>query len=382
MLRSISSSLLGYKTIRFKTNYSLSIHTLPSSHSTAKPKDRQSLIVSYLTNSRGLSLESAISASKSVKIRSTRNADMVLKLLRSHGFTQSDIARLISKHPRFISCRADTNLGPKIEFFLSLGFIRPDLPKFLLSHWNIRRRSLKQMVSAVSFLKSVLRTDENVVLAFKQGTNNLLFCDIHKTLRPNISTLLANRVPKPHIERLVMAWPKSLTFNAGLFKKIIDEVKGMGFDPRKQSFVLAIHCISWVSKSKRERKLKLLRSLGWSETEVRSALSVQPMLLLCSEEKIRTIMHFLVNKVGLAPSDVAIYPNVFLLSFERRIIPRYSVFNLLVSKGLVKQSLSVLSMLIKPKAAFEEKFVICWKEDCPEVIKAYGGEIEFQGSVN
>ncbi|KAJ4841648.1 hypothetical protein Tsubulata_034079 [Turnera subulata] len=381
MLRFLSRSELGYKTIGSRTSYFLTVHTLPSLHSATKSKDQHSLTVSYLTNSCGLSVESAISASKLVNIRKTEKSDRVLKLLSAHGFTQSDIATLISKHPHLLSCRADTNLRPKIEFLQSLGLVGPDLPKFLFSHISIIRRSLKQMVSVVSFLKSVLHTNENVILALKKLSCILAF-DVHKTFRPNISTLRANRVPKLHIERLVMLWPESLTVNAGLFKEIIDEAKGMGFDPRSKSFPLAIHCISWVSKSKRERKLELLRSLGWSETALGSALTVQPMLMLCSEEKIRRIMHFFVNKVGLMPSNVAMYPNVFLLSLERNIIPRCSVVNLLLSKGLVKKNLCFLSVFNMGKARFEKKFVTAWKEDCPEVIKAYEGEIEFQRFAN
>ncbi|KAJ4841646.1 hypothetical protein Tsubulata_034077 [Turnera subulata] len=335
-----------------------------------------------IPNYQRLVSEKAISASKLVNIRNTKNADRVLKLLRTHGFTQSDIARLISKQPHFLSRRVDTNLGPKIEFLQSLGFVGPALPKFLRFNYQILLYSLKnQIMPAISSLKSVVHTNENVIHALKRSWR-FVFFNFPKTFWPNISTLRANRVPELHIERLVGLWLDSVLCNVDLFKEIIDEAKAMGFDPGSKSFILGIACISRVSKSKRERKLELLRSLGWSETELGSALTVQPMLMLCSEEKIRTIMHFLVNKVGLMPSDVAMYPNVFLLSLERNIIPRCSVLNLLMSKGLVKKNFCFLGVLTMGKARFEKKFVTLWKEDCPEVIKAYEGEIKFQGFVN
>ncbi|KAJ4841645.1 hypothetical protein Tsubulata_034076 [Turnera subulata] len=329
-------------------------------------------------NSCGLSLESAISVSKLVNIRNTEKSDRVLKLLRSHGFTQSDIARLISKHPPFISCRADTNLGPKIEFLESLGFVGPDLPKILLSNNCFLHHSLKNQNPVVSFLKDVLHTNENVIVFLKRSSYRM-FADFRKILMHNISTLRANRVPEHHIVQLVRSWPNSVTCRVDLFKEIVDEAKGMGFEPRSKLFIVAIRCISWSSKSKRESKLENLRSLGWSETQVRSALSAQPMLMGCSEEKVRRIMHFFVNKMGFMPSDVARHPNLFLLSLESNIIPKCSVFNLLKSKGLVKKNLRLLSVLVMKKATFEEKFVTPWKDDCPEVIKAYEGEKEFHG---
>ncbi|KAF6161447.1 hypothetical protein GIB67_009326 [Kingdonia uniflora] len=60
-------------------------------------KDEKSLFtVPYLINSCGLSLQSADSASKKINIKSTKNADSVLELFRVHGFTDSQITKLVT----------------------------------------------------------------------------------------------------------------------------------------------------------------------------------------------------------------------------------------------------------------------------------------------
>ena len=91
-------------------------------------------------------------------------------------------------------------------------------------------------------------------------------------------------------------------------------------------------------------------------------------------------MDFFVNKLGLKPSDVAKCPNLFLTSFVNRIIPRCSVVQVLISKGLkVKKNFDVVWILNLDKKTFETKFLIPFKDDAPEVIKAYQEGMGLQG---
>lgn len=121
-------------------------------------------------------------------------------------------------------------------------------------------------------------------------------------------------------------------------------------------------------------------SFGWSEHDFRSAFVKQPMFMWCSEKKITAFMDFFVNKLGLKPSDVAKCPNLFLTSFVKRIIPRCSVVQVLISKGLkVKKNFDVVWILNLDKKTFETKFLIPFKDDAPEVIKAYQEGMGLQG---
>ncbi|KAF8376981.1 hypothetical protein HHK36_030353 [Tetracentron sinense] len=171
--------------------------------------------------------------------------------------------------------------------------------------------------------------------------------------------------------------PRSLTQKINLFEEIVSVIKEMGFDPTSRSFVLAIGCLSVLSKLNWEKKKEAFKSFGWSEDDIHSAFKVQPMFMLTSEKKIRLLMDFFVNKLGLNSSDVMRCPNLFLLSLEKRIIPGCSVLQVLMSKGLIEKDLDVVWVLNANKKKFKKNFLIKYQEIAPEVLKAYDGEMEF-----
>ncbi|KAL9367130.1 hypothetical protein Peur_001208 [Populus x canadensis] len=67
---------------------------------------------------------------------------------------------------------------------------------------------------------------------------------------------------------------------------------------------------------------------------------------------------------------------MLLDALEKRISPRRSVLNVLMFKDV-----NVTWILNICKNDFEKMFLGYHEEDCSEVIKAYEGEIEFQGLV-
>ncbi|XP_059671019.1 uncharacterized protein LOC132316558 [Cornus florida] len=340
--------------------------------------EKQALTISYLTKSCGLSLKTAISASKKVNIKSTERPDSVLHLLRSIGCTEKHISMLISTYPRLIFADPERTLRPKIDYFESFGMVGPDLPRILCS-CNMLDNSLENRIKPTfDFFKRYVRTNENLIYALKR-TNRMRLCNVQKVMVPNIDTLLAHGVPESHIGRLIMLLPRALTLRVDMFKEVIDAVNEMGFDPKRLSYFLALRSVLENNKVNWEKKKDAYMSFGWSESEFNLAFKLQPGCMLCSEKKIRELMDFFMNKAGLGASEIAKGPNLFLLSLERRIIPRCSVLQVLMSKGLIRKDVNVVWALIHSKKIFETKFLTKYKEVAPEVIKAYEGEIGFQG---
>ena len=101
------------------------LRPLPSSNSISDNSlISQSLTVSYLRYSCGLSLESAVSASKLIHIRNREISDSVLELFTAHGFTKPYITTLISKGPSLLLADPVKTLKPKLEFFKVTGSSR------------------------------------------------------------------------------------------------------------------------------------------------------------------------------------------------------------------------------------------------------------------
>lgn len=381
MIRVVSKLLQNYEILYPKSCYLGHVQMQKLLYSTSEDKHQQSLTASYLINSCGLSPEKAISASKYVNIGSVEKPNSVLEFLRAHGFTKSHISRLISQHPFLILANPEKTLKPKIEFFESIGFGEADLCRIIRARSKILLHSLEnRIIPNVDLLRKYVVTNHNLIRALKVYPD-VVVCNVQKKLMPNISTLCAHGVPEVNIGRLIMLHPISLVYGVDQFKEVVNEVHKMGFSPLSRSYILAVRSMITLSRSGWRRKKELLMNYGWSETEFQNAFIVQASFMRTSEKKIMELMNFYTNKVGLKPSDVARCPNLFLVSLKKRIIPRCSVIDVLMTKGLIKEKIiNLTTVLSMSKKLFDEKFVNQVK--FPEVVTAYQQEIGFQGFSN
>jgi mTERF domain-containing protein len=424
----------------FSTSSVKPIAELPNS------KDPQPLTVSFLQNSCGLSLESAISASKKLNIDNTKNPNSVLDLLRTHGLTQTHIRNLISsrplllladldntlkpnmelfeflgfsstslakmlirypavlesdaytaveffrahgfgneqistltmKRPEFYLYDAQKILKPKFEFFKSLGLSDLEITKLLSTQPPILARSLERhIIPCVQELRRILGTEENVLKAIKAGYG-LIEANVEKVLKPNLSMLISHGVPHSLALKLFFLRPNPLLMSTYRFSEIVSEVMKLGFDPNNLQFVIAIRSMA-MSKKLWERKVEVFKSFGMSKDEIYSALRSQPLFMLVSEKKIKKSMCFFVNKLKRKPSLISKNPNLLLYSLEKRIIPRCSVLQLLISKRLIKEDTSIFQAIRMSENKFVEKLVSKYQNEVPDVVRAHQGKIEFQG---
>ncbi|KAH7528252.1 hypothetical protein FEM48_Zijuj05G0052800 [Ziziphus jujuba var. spinosa] len=405
-----------------------------------------SFTVSYLQKSCGLPLQSAISASKKLKIETSDNPDSVLNLLRTHGltqthirniimsrpvllladvetklrpnielfeslgFTSSNVANLLSKDPRVLEIdaynvveffrahgfsreqvkaltmkrpllylfNANKNFEPKLEFFKSLGFTDLDIAKLLSTEPYILERSLEnQIIPCVQVLMRILGTKEDVIKVIK-ACYRILELNLENMLEPNILVLMKHGVPESIVLRILMIHPRTLLLRTHRFSEIVDEVVKLGFNPNNLLFVLAVRALGLASKKLWEEKVEAYRNFGLSKDEIYLAFKLQPMCMSASVKKIKKLLDFYVNKLNVKPSAISRNPNVLLFSLEKRIIPRCSVLQLLVSAGLVEKEFSILPVLKLSGKSFEERWVRKYQQVLPDVVKAHQGKIEFQ----
>lgn len=150
----------------------------------------------------------------------------------------------------------------------------------------------------------------------------------------------------------------------------MNRVKAMGFDPSKVSFVIALRVLMGMSESVWRRKIGVYGQWGWSEEVVILAFRRYPLCMMLSESKITATMDFFVNVVGLDPLVISQHPLAIAFSLGKRIVPRGSVFQVLLSKGLVKPcSLSTLLTISEQK--FLEKYVTTYLQEVPQLLALY-----------
>ncbi|KAJ4978473.1 hypothetical protein NE237_009253 [Protea cynaroides] len=328
-----------------------------------------SLTVDYLINKCGLTPESALKASQSIKMKSTTKADSVLALLNSYGLLKPYLSKLISKEPTVLSANPKKTLEPKFEFFSNMGISGPDLARIFHRHPSIlTNSSLKNdIVPSINFLKSFLRDDRNIAVAL---TRLRWIKGIRRVMEPNIEILQHQGVLESGISKLMKLRPQLLTWKQPQFNEVVLQTKAIGFNPSTMVFISAVCTLSQMKKTTLERKLEVFRSSGWSEYEILCLFKKCPPCFAVSEKSLRTRLDFFSGKLIWTAADVVKNPFVLLLSMEKRTVPRFSVIQILLSQGLMKKQ-SISTALILSEAKFLEKFVRKYHQELPQLMEEY-----------
>ncbi|XP_059652925.1 uncharacterized protein LOC132300019 [Cornus florida] len=371
-LRGVFVSTSPTKKLHFLQHYPLSSSSSALKSVSSTP-NLHSFTVDYLIKSCGFPPEKALSASKYTNFETPDKPDSVLTLFRNHGFTDTQISVLIRKLPRLLLSDPENTLLPKMEFFHSKGFSTQDIAKILSAAPGVLRRSLEnQIIPTYNFFKALLKTEEKTNVVIKHFPGILLYDDLHICVVSNIETLREIGMPESIIVSFFTNQPQAFTPNADRFKEIVEEVKKMGFNPTKTMFGAAINALRAMSKSTWEKKVEVYKKWGLSEDQILVAFRKYPMFMVASEDKITGIIDFFVNKMGWESSIVARRPVLLGLSLERRIIPRCLVYQIMLSKGLIKKDFGLMMrMLESPESCFRKKYVKKYEEEAHELLKLY-----------
>ncbi|XP_018830512.2 uncharacterized protein LOC108998409 [Juglans regia] len=302
------------------------------------------------------------------------DAYTVVEFFRAHGFSDEQISTLTMKRPTLYMLDTQKILKPKLEFLKSLGFSYLEIANRLSIEPYILGRSLEnQIIPCVQKLRRIVGTDDNVLKVVKARFSLIEF-NVETVLQANISILLSHGVPNSLAVKIFLLEPRSLLMRTYRFSEIVNEVMKLGFDPNNLLFVLAIRSMAVVSKALWEKKVEAFRSFGLSKDEIDLAFKLQPMCMITSEKKIVKVMGFFVNNLKMKPSIISKNPNLLLFSLEKRIIPRCSVLQLLMSKGLIKEDTSILHAFRMTEKTFVKKLVQKYQNEVPDVIRAHQDE--------
>ncbi|KAM7514929.1 hypothetical protein LguiA_004512 [Lonicera macranthoides] len=302
-----------------------------------------------------------------------KKIETVVTFLKTHGFNETQISRLVRVRPKILLCNPKKTLIPKLEFFRSIGLSETDLPRIVSSNPVLLARSLEnQLIPCHNFLKNLLVLDENVVKMLKRNSRILLY-DFEKDIGPNISSLSGVGVPKSLISFMLFRFPSVAHQKHEKFKRAVEEVIGMGFNPSRSMFVQAVQVVCEMTKMTLDRKWAAYRRWGLSDDEIRMAFRSHPLCMNLSEEKITRGMDFLVNKMGWEAVKVARCPAVLFFNLENRIIPRCRVIKILILEGILKKDLGLTTFLMPSEDQFLEKFVRNYEDNVPELLNVYRG---------
>ncbi|OWM71228.1 hypothetical protein CDL15_Pgr011355 [Punica granatum] len=328
-------------------------------------------VVSLLVDSLGFSPETALSVFMKLQNKNPRNADSVIRFLKSRDFSAGQISEMVQRFPGILGLNANRTLLPKLEFFQSKGLSQSDLAKSL-SHPHILCRSLERsIIPNFNFFRNLLKSDrkalQSIIRASRPGDHKI-------TVVPNLKYLLDNGVSESNVAFILQYRPGMLYASLARLSEAMSVLKGLGVDPQKTAFLHALSAVLGMSKSSWESKVRVYRNWGWSEEECLSAFRKFPQCMIASEDKINWVMSFFVDRMGWKPSLIAERPVLLAHSFEKRIIPRAAVLQFLLSTGLIGKRYSLVPFLTMSEEVFMKR-IAKYPEVAPRIMAIYNEEL-------
>ncbi|KAK1295458.1 hypothetical protein QJS10_CPA16g01205 [Acorus calamus] len=172
-----------------------------------------------------------------------------------------------------------------------------------------------------------------------------------------------------------MRYPHALHGGHDRFVEVVSELKKMGFDPLSRLYIQALHTMWGLSSSNWQRKCDIYKSLGWSEDELIKLIKKSPVCMRLSETKIRKGVEFFMTHLGWDSSVISKYPQCLNFSLEKRIIPRYTVMQMLLSNGLLKKDVNWGKIFSINEKDFLNKFVNKYEGEAPKLMEVYTKEV-------
>ncbi|KAJ9129240.1 hypothetical protein P3X46_033970 [Hevea brasiliensis] len=151
----------------------------------------------------------------------------------------------------------------------------------------------------------------------------------------------------------------------------VNAVKILGLQPTSRMFVHAVRVMLSMSESTWKKKIELMKSFGWSEEEILSALVREPVILACSEKKIKNVMDFCMNTVKLELHTIIAYPKFLLYAVDKRLRPRYGVLKVLQSKELINWNRKIEWVFVLSEKDFLKNYIDRYADEVPGLLEMY-----------
>ncbi|XP_071925510.1 uncharacterized protein [Coffea arabica] len=331
-----------------------------------------SFLEECLINSLGFSKQEAISAlSKLIRLNAIKkDPNLVINFLFNLGLTKTDIKKVISKSPQLLLSSVEKTLKPKISYLQTLGLSGYELVKLVVRYHRIFFRGLdNHLVPRIECLRKLLGDDEKVVLALRKivfvPSNNAV-----ERMEQNVAVLQNNGFSNDFIAKFVLKSPTLFIAKSEKLQEVLHRLEHDWGIPRDTNmFAQGIDVLCSGSKSKIDMKFEILRSYGWSNSEIIRMVRSLPRVLDTSHSKMRKILDYFMKEVGFSADYLASRRSVFTFSLEGRVKPRHEVLKILNDKKLSKAGL--VNILSLSELQFQNRCLLPYKDILPDMYESY-----------
>ncbi|XP_074559329.1 transcription termination factor MTERF15, mitochondrial-like [Curcuma longa] len=325
----------------------------------------------YLIDSCGFDQEKATVASKLLTgIQSRQQPDSVLAFLKSHGFDDASVKRLLHNSPKCLLLDVEKTLVPKFRAFEDLGFSPSDIVHLFRSNPDTIRIKHERTVPKIEFWQGLLGSKDALVKLLKRNLWVLGY-SIKKRIQPNLELLRECGLYGPKLAFILRNRPLILTQKIDFLKSLISRVEDLGVPRTSGMFHCTLCALFGVNPKKFKMQMELFRSFGWSEDDFVAAFQKCPTLPGRSLKTLERNMEFLINEAGYPSSYIATRPILLIMSLERRLIPRHMILAALKSRGHCESDYKVTTYMMVSETKFVEQYIVVYEDRYPDLSELY-----------
>lgn len=186
-------------------------------------------------------------------------------------------------------------------------------------------------------------------------------------LLPKVKILEVNGVSVEVIHKILTKHNKHLVERPSRFDEILEFVKKTGISPKSAMYAHAFAVLGVVRQNSWDMRVENFKKLGWSEEQVMIAFVKHPYCMTVSIDKVTKTYKFFKEKYGWDSHYVSKNSDVLSLSFEKRVLARHRILNILQSKGLYCGKVGVTQLKLGERD-FLLKYAVKNCKQVPELI--------------
>ncbi|XP_054820666.1 uncharacterized protein LOC129319594 [Prosopis cineraria] len=238
---------------------------------------------------------------------------------------------MIGVQPQVLFSRVDNTLKPKIEYLQLLGFRGSELGELLSSNPILLTCSLNNtLVPSVEATKKIVNEEKDLIKLLRRNANWII--PYHRKILRNAAFFQSCGIVGSQLSYLCIQHARLFVMRDSVLRNYVSRAVNMGFCINSRMLVRAVVVISGLSFDTFNRKLESIQSCGFSKQETVQMFRKAPTLLQRSEKNLKVKIQVCLDKIMLPKSMLVKNPVILTLSMEKRVIPRWRVLQLLISR--------------------------------------------------
>ncbi|XP_074559144.1 uncharacterized protein LOC141815084 [Curcuma longa] len=160
-------------------------------------------------------------------IQSQQQPDSVLAFLKSYGFDDASVKKLLHYSPKCLLLDVEKTLAPKFRAFEDLGFSPSDIVHLVRSNPDTAKVKHERTVPKIEFWQDLLGSKDALVKLFKRNYWFLGY-SIKKKIQPNLELLRECGVVGQKLSFILRFHAMFITQKADTLKSLISHVEDLG----------------------------------------------------------------------------------------------------------------------------------------------------------